>query len=80
MIDFEILLSQIEKKVDKLPVETDFTLKELFDEKEWNNMTSTQRRVLGRIYKSKWNKGQILNVEYIENNDTPSHTHIYIKK
>lgn len=80
MTNYESLLSQIEKKVDKLPVGTEFALKSLFDKKEWDKIPAEDRRTLGRKYRLKCDKdkGDILNVEYSDK-DTSSHAHIYIK-
>lgn len=76
-MNYDELLHQIFNKVDMLSAGETFTLKQLFEEDEWESIPAKCRRMLGRIYKSKLNRGQIKNVEW--DDDTTWHTHIYKK-
>lgn len=74
--NYEKLLKTIDAKVDKLPLNARFTLKELFAEEEWEKLTAGERRGLGIVYKGMLDKGLISNVGHF-GEDTTYHTHYY---
>lgn len=52
-MDYECWINKAISKIGALPVGTEFTLRELFEGIEWNEMTSGEKKEFGRQFKAK---------------------------
>lgn len=72
-MDYELWINAAISKTGALAPGTEFVLKDLFSNVDWNTLPAGERRSLGRKFKSKVNHGLVPGVEYLEkaqNNST----------
>lgn len=66
-MDYNAWVSKASEKIEKLPSEYIFVLKDLFQGTEWNELTRTEKQALGRYFKNAVNDGVVSGVVHLEN-------------
>lgn len=64
-MDYESLMNRAKHSINKIPINTDFTVKELFLGAEWTSIPSGDRKSFGRYFSNQVKEHKLDNVCYV---------------
>lgn len=77
-MDYSQLMDYAVSKIECLPNNSEFLLKDLFDGTDWNSISKGDRIGLGKYFKNKVTKGNVPDVVFI--GKAPNNSARYLKK
>ena len=64
-MDYESWMLQAKQKISQLPVDKSFSLRELFDEANWNTLSKGERQGFGRFFRNEVTDNKVDGVVYL---------------